>query len=111
MSSKLAGKSREADQKEQAGQTLGRVKAVNEFLADVLEAVKDTGLTDAVAEAAPWLGAVGESLAESVAPIRFVVKLFESLTRSTIRTSLAIWPARRPTSRQSSSRWRRWGLR
>ena len=81
MSSKLVGGSHEADKKEQAGQTLGRVKAVNEFLADVLEAVKDTGLTDAVAEAAPWLGAVGESLAESVAPIRFVVKMFEALTR------------------------------
>jgi hypothetical protein len=34
-----------------------------------------------VPEVAPWAGALGETVAETVGPIRFVVKLFEKLTK------------------------------
>ncbi len=59
--------------------TLGRAKSVNEFLGDVVAAVKDTDLSSAVVAAVPWAEPLGEALSEAVPPVKFVLKLSEGL--------------------------------
>src|SRR4051794_19164945 len=71
----------EPDEKEALGKTLGRIKTVQEFLADAAEGIKDTGFPKAIAASIPWIGPLGEAAAEAVAPIKFLVKLFEKLTK------------------------------
>ncbi len=58
-----------------------RIKTVTDFLADAIEGVKDTDFPAAVAEAAPWAGLISEAVAEAVPPIKFVLKLYEKLTK------------------------------
>jgi hypothetical protein len=68
-------------EREAAQSRIGRLKTVSEFLSDLVEAVKDTDLPAAVAQISPWAEALGSAVAESVAPVKFVVKLFENLGR------------------------------
>jgi uncharacterized protein YjbI with pentapeptide repeats len=73
------------DTQERLGSTLGRAKSVNEFFGDVIEAVKDTDLPKAIEQALPWDSSITEpivgALADAVPPVKFVVKLFEGLTK------------------------------
>lgn len=69
--------------------TIAGYKSVNEFLGDLVEAVKDTPWPAAVAKALPWAGIIGEAAADSVAPIKFVLKLYEKATQINDVTELA----------------------
>lgn len=60
---------------------IGRFKTVNEFLGDFVDAVKDTPWPKAISIALPWAGIVGEAIADCVAPIKFLVKIYENATR------------------------------
>ncbi len=71
----------DVDQQDDAAKRLKRIKSVNNFLGDVVDAVKDTPLVEATAEALPWAAPVAKAVADAVAPIRFVVKLTEKLTK------------------------------
>lgn len=68
--------------KEQSRQakTLGKLKTVSEFLVDAHEAFKDVELAKTLTSMLPW-AEVGGALAESFAPIRFLVTLFDKLTK------------------------------
>ena len=63
------------------GEGVERIKTVTDFLSDAVEGMKDTDFPAAVAEAAPWAGLVGEAIAEALPPIKFVLKLYEKLTK------------------------------
>src|SRR5262245_1424849 len=69
------------EEKQNASQTLSRIKSITDFFSDIVDAVKDTDYPKAIAEAVPWAGIVGESIAEAVPPIKFALKLFEGLTK------------------------------
>lgn len=56
-------------------------KSVNEFLGNLVDAIKDTPWPKAVSNAVPWLGILGEGVADSVAPVKFILKLYEAATR------------------------------
>lgn len=68
-------------EKDQVGGTLARLKGVNELLAEVVEATKDLDVVEALAKASPWAEALGKSLGDALPPVRFVLKLFEELTK------------------------------
>lgn len=68
-------------ERQQVQGRLAKLKTVSEFLAEVVNAVKDTDLADAVAKASPWAEAIGDAAVESLAPVKFVVKVFENLGR------------------------------
>ena len=57
------------------------IKKSYDFLGDFVTAVKDTPWPEAVAKALPWTGYVGEAVADTVAPVKFVLKLYENATR------------------------------
>lgn len=67
--------------KDEAQGMLERLKPIHEMLADAVEGAKDLDLVEAVAQASPWAEAVGKSLGDALPPVRFVLKLFEHLTR------------------------------
>ena len=62
---------------------LSEIKSVNEFLGDLQNAVKDTPWPAAVAAALPWAGLVGEALADAIAPVKFLTKLWEKYSAVT----------------------------
>lgn len=65
-------------------------KKVNEFLGDIVTAVKDTPWPSVLAnlmpwsnvkvDGLPWAGVLGEAAADTVAPVKFVYKLYELAT-------------------------------
>ena len=63
----------------------GHLKGVHEFLQDALEAVGGKEgikqVTRAITEATPWAGVVLDAANESLPPIKFLLKLFEGLTK------------------------------
>ncbi len=63
------------------GSAAGQLKSVAEFLEHVGATLKGEGIAERVAEAAPWLGAIGEAARESLPAVKFVVKLAESLSK------------------------------
>ena len=71
-------------ERQKLGGAVGRVKGVADFLAEVVKAGKNMEFSAAIAEALPWAGRVvestGEALAETLPPVRFLVKLFDGLT-------------------------------
>jgi hypothetical protein len=79
---KIFGKYRknEAATKDQVGGTLGKLKGVNNMLADVLEATENLDIVEKLKEASPWAEAVGNALGDAIPPVRFVLKLFAELT-------------------------------
>jgi hypothetical protein len=60
--------------------TVGKVQTVTAFLANLREAFKDTGWADSIAKVVPWTGAVFESAAENLGPIKFIVDIFKKAT-------------------------------
>jgi hypothetical protein len=60
--------------------TVGRVKSVSEFVADAVEATKSLDFVEAMAKASPFISAVGDSLADAIPVVKFVVKLLGRLT-------------------------------
>ncbi len=62
---------------------LTEIKSVNEFLADLNEAVKDTPWQEAIANSLPWIGHIGEALADAMGPIKFLTKLWEKYSAIT----------------------------
>lgn len=71
----------DATEKDQAGGTLARLKGLHEMLADTVEATKDLDIVEALAKASPWAEAVGKSLGDALPPVRFLLKLFEEITK------------------------------
>jgi hypothetical protein len=65
------------------GRLVGHIKSVADFLSDAVEGFKDTDFPAAIARALPWAEVVGESVAEALPPVKFVVKLFKTLTKET----------------------------
>jgi Pentapeptide repeats (8 copies) len=60
---------------------VGKIKSVNEFLSDLKDAVKDTSWPESIAKTLPWYAeAAGGALADSIAPIKFILKLYKTLT-------------------------------
>lgn len=70
----------DTQEKAQLGAKVSRLKSVADFLSDALDAFKETALISAVAQAAPWAGAFGGALSETVPPVKFALELFRSLT-------------------------------
>ena len=57
------------------------LKSFAKYLDEAVQASKNLPFVEAIAKAAPWwVPALGKSLAESVAPIKFVASIFEALT-------------------------------
>ncbi len=67
-------------QKTRLGNLAGRLKGVTEFLSSAVESFKEAGFVEAIGNALPWAGALGEALGETVAPVKFVVAFFAKLT-------------------------------
>lgn len=67
-------------EKAQAGSMVGRLKSIAGFFSDAVDAFKDTSVASAVAQAAPWAGAAGAALSETVPPVKFALELFKGLT-------------------------------
>lgn len=57
------------------------IKSVNEFLDKLQSGVKDTAWPKAIADALPWAGEVGKAVGDSVAPIKFILSIYDSATR------------------------------
>jgi hypothetical protein len=74
---RLAGRALDADR---AHERIGKLSTIAEFLANTVDAVKDTPWPDAIPHCLPWAGMIGEAAAEAVPPIRFLLSLFEQLT-------------------------------
>src|SRR4051794_13345650 len=70
------------DEQQSLEQTLGRIKGVTDLLADAIEGLKETDFPSAIAKVSPWVEMVGGALADAVPPIKFLVKLFERLTKA-----------------------------
>ena len=68
------------EEKTSIGKTTGRIKGVVEFLSDAADGVKDMNWIEALAEAAPWAGAIGEAVGEALPPIKFLLKLAKKFT-------------------------------
>jgi len=71
------------------GKLLSRIKTVNEFLKDALDGFKDAGFVKALAEALPWAEAAVQGAKEVVPAVKFVVAVFEKLTRTPDPKALA----------------------
>src|SRR5687768_5147861 len=74
-------------ERDRLGEIANSAKTITDFVADAAEATKGVDLAKAVSEALPWAD-IGEAAVESAGvigellpPVRFVVKLFEVLTR------------------------------
>lgn len=63
------------------GKTFSNIKSVTQFLSDATDGFKGTDFTGAIAASIPWLGVAGESVAEAVPPIKFLVKFFDGMTK------------------------------
>lgn len=70
-----------AAEKDQVDGTLAKLKSVHEMLAETVEATKDLDIVEALAKASPWAEAVGKSLGDALPPVRFLLKLFEEITK------------------------------
>ena len=64
-----------------ASKTISSIKSITNFLSDAIDGLKDTDFPGAVASAVPWVGLIGESVAEAVPPIKFLIKFFENVTK------------------------------
>ncbi len=60
---------------------IGTFKTVHQFLSEVIAAVKNTPWPDAVNGALPWAEALGEGIASTVAPVKFVLEVYAARTR------------------------------
>ena len=82
----------DAKSKYRGGRLNEHIKSVQEFFSDAVEACTDSDLPTALAKALPWATdiseAVGHALQEALPPVKFVVKLFEKLTKETNPESL-----------------------
>src|SRR5262245_25818495 len=68
------------DQQSDVERTVGRVRSMTEYASDLIDAVKDTPLPDALKRVSPWwAGPLAEAVGDSVPPIKFLVKLLEKL--------------------------------
>ncbi len=70
------------NQEEQRGveKTIGKIKSVTDFASDLIDAVENTALVEAIKKISPfWAGPLAEATGEAVPPIKFVVKLLEKL--------------------------------
>jgi hypothetical protein len=70
-------------------QAIKHYKSVNEFLDNFADAVKGTSSPEAIGQALPWVGILGEAVAETVAPVKFILKLYEGATKVTDFEDLA----------------------
>lgn len=90
--------------------TTDRVKTLAEYLADVVDAVKDTDFVEAVAKAAPWwISAVGHGLAEAAPPIKFVATFFSKITQIRDPDQLAFLACTTAYQRATEQAFRRVG--
>ena len=61
---------------------IGRLKTIQEWASSALDSVKDNSdFLDAIKEASPWAEAVFSAAKDSLAPVKFVVKLLDELTK------------------------------
>lgn len=67
--------------KDHLGGVLGKFKRVHELLADMVEATENLDILGALKEASPWAEAFGNALGDALPPVRFLLKLFEGLTK------------------------------
>ena len=71
-----------ADERLNPPKVLGRLKTIQEWASSAIDCVKDNNnFLDAIKEASPWADAAFSAAKDSVAPIKFVVKLFDELTK------------------------------
>jgi uncharacterized protein YjbI with pentapeptide repeats len=72
------------DEKRRVSRLTGRIKSVTEFLSDALDKLKDSHFPEAIGQAAPWaetfVGAAADAAADTILPIKFLVKLCEKIT-------------------------------
>src|SRR5436190_5243256 len=68
-------------EKASLGETVSSIKDVSEYLSDIVEMAGKSNYLEAVAKATPWAGAAVDALGEALPPVKFAVKLFESLTK------------------------------
>ena len=62
--------------------TIGRLKTVNEWASAAIEAVKDNSdFIAAIKDLSPWAEAAFSAAKDSVGPLKFIVKLFDELTK------------------------------
>jgi hypothetical protein len=62
--------------------TIGRLKTISEWASAAIEAVKDnTDFLSAIKALSPWAEAAFSAAKDSLGPVKFVVKLFEELTK------------------------------
>jgi hypothetical protein len=69
--------------------TVHKIKSVSEFLAEALPKAGKLGFVGAIAEAAPWFGAVMGAAEEAFPAVKFVVSLFSKLTEERDPAQLA----------------------
>jgi uncharacterized protein YjbI with pentapeptide repeats len=78
---------KQAEEMARAEDMLGKVKSVNESLADISELIQNAKLLqswgETLSEAMPWASAIAEAATETIGPIKFLVKLFEAKTKIT----------------------------
>lgn len=67
--------------KGQTSNTMRNIKTVSDLLSDVVNGFGKTSIVQSLGEALPWAGLLGETLAEVLPPIKFLVKLFDKLTK------------------------------
>ena len=70
---------------------LGKLKTVTEWMSSAVDAVKDnTDFPGALQAISPWAGAAFAATKDALPPVKFVVKLFEELTKVQEPESLAL---------------------
>jgi hypothetical protein len=77
------------NEKRSLGKFLGKIKGIDEFLADAFEGLKHVDFLQALGDALPWAGAFTDALGEAIPPVKFVVKLFSKLTEEKDPSALA----------------------
>jgi hypothetical protein len=77
------------NEKRSLGKFLGKIKDIDEFLADTFEGLKSVDFLQAMGDALPWAGAFTEALGEAIPPVKFLVKLFSKLTEEKDPNALA----------------------
>ena len=79
------------EQETDVEKTIGRIKSITDYVSDVMDAVKDTPLPEALKAVSPWwAGPLVESVGDAIPPVKFVIKLLEKLPEKPPARALGI---------------------